>query len=143
MLPAATQDGVESSRGQAWPRGEISSVGSTAEALELFGERTGAFEASYRQAITPVLRLGRWTAVCTIYNGNLPDPRQARTARVALMFNDVIFRVALEHRLPVIDLRLVCTEPEDYANPIEPSGRGGAKISRAIAQATGISSSPV
>jgi hypothetical protein len=119
-------------------------VESTAEALELFEERTGAFEASYRQAIAPVLRLGRWTAVCTIYNGNLPDPRQARTARVALMmFNDVIFRVALEHRLPVIDLRLVCTEPEDYANPIEPSGRGGAKIARAIAQATGISSSPV
>jgi hypothetical protein len=25
-------------------------------------------------------------------------------------------------------------EPEDYANPIEPSGRGGAKIARAIAQ---------
>ena len=110
-------------------------VCSTAEALELFDERMQAFETSYRQAIASVLRLGRPTAVCTIYNGNLPDPEQARVARVALMmFNDVIFRVASEHQLPVIDLRLVCTESEDYANPIEPSGRGGAKIAQAISQ---------
>jgi hypothetical protein len=111
-------------------------VRSTAEALELFDERLQEFETSYRQAIAAVLRLGRPTVVCSIYNGNLPDPLQARAARVALMmFNDVILRVAAEHRLPAIDLRLVCTEPEDYANPIEPSGRGGAKIARAIAQA--------
>ncbi|MEA2604602.1 MAG: hypothetical protein QOF89_5594 [Acidobacteriota bacterium] len=113
-------------------------VGSTTEALELFDERVQAFETSYRQAIASVLRLGRPTAVCTIYNGNLPDPQQARVARVALMmFNDVIYRVASEHHLPVIDLRLVCTEPEDYANPIEPSGHGGAKIAQAIAQMHG------
>ena len=29
-------------------------------------------------------------------------------------------------------------ESEDYANPIEPSGRGGAKIARAIAQVMGL-----
>jgi hypothetical protein len=110
-------------------------VHSTAEALELFDERLQEFETSYRKAIAAVLRLGRPTVVCSIYNGNLPDPGQAQAARVALMmFNDVIFRVAAEHRLPTIDLRLVCTEPEDYANPIEPSGRGGAKIARAIVQ---------
>jgi hypothetical protein len=111
-------------------------VRSTAEALELFDERIQMFEASYRKAIASVLRLGRPTVVCSIYNGNLPDPGQAQAARVALMmFNDVIFRVAAEHRLPTIDLRLVCTEPEDYANPIEPSGRGGEKIAHAIVQA--------
>ncbi len=53
------------------------------------------------------------------------------------MFNDVILRVAFEHHLPVIDLRLVCNEPVDYANPIEPSGRGGRKIAGAIARAIG------
>ena len=37
--------------------------------------------------------------------------------------------------LPVIDLRLVCTEPADYANPIEPSVQGGRKIAAAIAGA--------
>ncbi len=88
---------------------------------------------SYRQAIDRVLRLRLPTTVCTIYNGNLPDPQQARVARIALMmFNDVILRAALEHGLPIIDLRLVCDEPEDYANPIEPSGQGGAKIAQAI-----------
>jgi len=35
----------------------------------------------------------------------------------------------------VVELRLVCSEPADYANPIEPSVRGGAKIARAVARA--------
>ena len=34
--------------------------------------------------------------------------------------------------LPVIDLRLICTEPEDYANEIEPGIPGGRKIAAAI-----------
>ncbi len=39
--------------------------------------------------------------------------------------------------LPVVDLRAVCDQPRDYANPIEPSGRGGYKIARAVARACG------
>ena len=59
-------------------------------------------------------------------------------ARIGLRtFNDVILRVAFENRLAVIDLRLVCSEPADYANPIEPSGGGGLKIATAIARAAG------
>jgi hypothetical protein len=54
-----------------------------------------------------------------------------------MMFNDVILRAAFHWRLQVIDLRLVCAEPSDYANPIEPSGSGGEKIARAIAVALG------
>jgi hypothetical protein len=107
-------------------------VRSTGEALMVFGERLAQFELSYRDAITAVAELGRATTVCTIYNGNL-GPREAPTARIALMlFNDVIARVARELGLGLIELRLVCTEPSDYANPIEPSGSGGAKIARAI-----------
>ena len=54
-------------------------------------------------------------------------------ASVALaVFNDAILRVAIELGLPVIDLRLVCCSPEDYANPIEPSSVGGEKIARVI-----------
>lgn len=108
-------------------------VGSTREALLLFGARAASFEQRYRVAIQAVVaRLPR-TTVCTIYNGNLP-PEQAQAARVALMlFNDAILRVAFELELGVIDLRLVCSQPSDYANPIEPSGSGGAKIARAIA----------
>lgn len=113
-------------------------VPSMAEALTVLGSRTSRFENEYRAAIKAALALRRNTTVCTIYNGNLSEP-EAPLARVALMgFNDVILRVAFEHRLFVIDLRLVCTRPEDYANPIEPSGRGGQKIARAIARPLGI-----
>lgn len=108
-------------------------VASTREALLLFGQRMSRFEASYREAVASVVRRVPNTTVCTVYNGNLPED-QAKSARVALtLFNDVILRVAFEWRLQIIDLRLVCTDPADYANPIEPSGSGGAKIARAIA----------
>jgi hypothetical protein len=112
-------------------------VSSTQEALLLFGERVAVFERSYRGAISKLVERVRETTVCTVYNGNLPA-EQAPSARVALMlFNDVILRTAFEWRLPIIDLRLVCTEPADYANPIEPSGAGGAKIARAITATLG------
>jgi hypothetical protein len=49
-----------------------------------------------------------------------------------MVFNDVTLRVAVEFGLPVIDLRFGCSLPADYANPIEPSSAGGAKIARAM-----------
>ena len=62
------------------------------------------------------------------------DPPEADVARIALMtFNDVILRCGFERHLSIIDLRLVCSEKADYANPIEPSGSGGLKIAKAIA----------
>jgi hypothetical protein len=80
--------------------------------------------------------------VCTIYNGNI-DGKEAGRARIALMmFNDVILRVALEHSVDTLDLRLVCTEKSDFANPIEPSGSGGKRIARAIAAAIGAGETP-
>jgi GDSL-like Lipase/Acylhydrolase family len=114
-------------------------VRSTADALHLFERRVAVFEQSYRRGLAPVLTLRKRVTLCTIYNGDLPDREQAVLARVALMmFNDTILRIALEHRLPAIDLRLICCEREDYANPIEPSGRGGRKIALAIARAAGV-----
>jgi len=72
--------------------------------------------------------------ICTIYNDNFPDPAYQRLVTTALaLFNDAILRVAIAHRLSVTDLRAICTNPEDYANAIEPSSVGGAKIARAIA----------
>ena len=112
-------------------------VSSTRDALLLFDERAGEFEANYREAIGAVVEQVPSTTVCTIYNGDLSED-QAATARVALMlFNDVILRVAFDFRLPVIDLRLICSERSDYANAIEPSSSGGAKIARAIAATLG------
>jgi len=109
-------------------------VESTAEALTIFGDRIGRFESTYRTAIDDALALHRHTSVCTAYNGNL-DAAEAPLARVALMmFNDVVLRFAIERQLAVIDLRLVCSNAADYANPLEPSGSGGRKIAAAIAR---------
>jgi hypothetical protein len=44
-------------------------------------------------------------------------------------------RIAFRVGIPLIDLRLVCTTPADYANEIEPSVAGGAKIAGAIVSA--------
>ena len=112
-------------------------VRSTTEALALFADRLSVFRRSYSLAVDRALKLEKPTTVCTIYEGNL-EPEEARIARVALMtFNDVILRAAFARRLPVIDLRFICTEAADYANPIEPSGPGGRKIAEAIARACG------
>ena len=113
-------------------------VASNRETFNLLGQRGATFEDSYRTAIVGVTKRVARVTVCTVYNGNLPEA-EARPARVALMiFNDAILRVAFQLRLGVIDLRLICDEPSDYANPIEPSGTGGAKIARAIATSLGL-----
>jgi hypothetical protein len=66
-----------------------------------------------------------------------------RAARVALTpFNDAILRFAFECGLTAIDLRLVSSNTADYANPIEPSGRGGLKTARAIVHAVGARAGP-
>jgi hypothetical protein len=112
-------------------------VDSTAAAFGALARRAAAFEEVYRAAVREAVALGRDTTVCTIYNGAL-EPAQATAARVALIaFNDVILRTAVDFRLRAIELRSICTEPADYANPIEPSAQGGMKIARAIARAVG------
>jgi hypothetical protein len=81
-----------------------------------------------------VVAFGIPVAVCTIYDANFPAP-QGVVIRTALsLFNDVITRAVFGRALTLIDLRLICSEPADYANPIEPSAAGGAKIAKAIAR---------
>jgi len=111
---------------------------SSADVLGTFATRLAGFERDYRNAVSELPRLEQPATVCTIYNGALP-PDQARLARIALMtFNDAILRTAFDLRFDVIELRAICTEPADYANPIEPSGAGGRKIALAIASTFGM-----
>ncbi|HEX4991788.1 MAG TPA: hypothetical protein VFV45_01040, partial [Rubrobacteraceae bacterium] len=64
-----------------------------------------------------------------------PDATLQRVTVTALaVFNDCIIRAALIHGLPLLDLRFVCTEEGDYADPIEPSARGGEKIASAVVE---------
>ncbi len=111
---------------------------SSVQLLEAFAERLTPFEQAYRVAMDAVVAAGRPSAVCTIYNGALENGRGTAARMGLALFNDVILRTAIGRRLDVLELRAICTEPEDYANPIEPSGRGGQKIARGIACVIGV-----
>jgi lysophospholipase L1-like esterase len=101
---------------------------------QLATEREG-FARDYRAMLEPVAATGLPLAVCTIYDARFTDPLEQRLVVTGLaLFNDAITREAFARRIPLVDLRLICNEPSDYANPIEPSAKGGNKIAGAIAQ---------
>jgi len=107
-----------------------------AEALWKVAQIGERFERRYREMLRSVRARKLPTTVCTIYNGNFRDPHLQVVAATALsVFNDAIIRVAWAARTPIIDLRVVCSEPEDYANEIEPSARGSEKIAEEILRA--------
>lgn len=109
------------------------SVGSMAEALELLAEVRERFRVAYAAMLEEVLQRRLHTAVCTIYEPRFPEPPQRRLAATALtVLNDAITREAFARGLDCIDLRVLCHKDADFANPIEPSVHGGAKIARAI-----------
>jgi hypothetical protein len=110
---------------------------SGAEVLEWFAEAVDDFEIDYARLLDLLARRALPLVVCTIYNGNLAEAER-RAARAALaIFNDAIQRAARARGLSVLELRHVCTEAGDYANPIEPSVQGGARIAAAIVRALG------
>jgi len=104
------------------------------QALTMLGAVVAQFERQYVSALEECIKPGLPLVVCTIYNGCFDDaPFQRVATTFVALFNDVILRTASKHALPVVDLRAVCSEPGDYANPIEPSSAGGEKIARALA----------
>jgi GDSL-like Lipase/Acylhydrolase family len=108
-------------------------AGTVAEALSLLETAQHRFAQDYRAMADAVAAAGLPVAFCTIYDTPPSSPEQ-RIVRTALaLFNDVITRAAFARGAGLIDLRLICDEDEDYANPIEPSVRGGSKIAAAIA----------
>lgn len=117
---------------------------SVGEAVFRLAEAQAAFARRYAAMADAVVATGRPVALCTIYDANYPDPQGVVIRSALALFNDVITRAAFSRGLPLIDLRLICSEPADYANPIEPSSRGGAKIAAALANlASGAPGSPV
>jgi hypothetical protein len=74
-------------------------------------------------------------ALCTIYDPRFTEPLRHRLALAGTArFNDVTGREVFACGLALIDLRLVGDEAADFANAIEPSAHGGAKIAAAIAR---------
>ena len=110
-----------------------SEVGSVLEAAELLAGWQGAFRRAYRDMLEGAAAPGIPLAVATIYDAVPGIGAGLRTALAP--FNDVILREAALRRLPVLDLRLVCSTSADFAasSPIEPSAAGGARIATAIA----------
>jgi hypothetical protein len=108
------------------------SVRSVGEALAILADAADVFAVGYAEMLEAVLARNLPTAVCTIYD-TPQTSLEARIIRAALtLFNDAITRAAVSRGLPIVDLRLVCGDPADYANPIEPSVLGGEKIAAAI-----------
>jgi hypothetical protein len=107
---------------------------SLTEALHRLADLHEEFRRDYRQMLQKVLSYGRAVAVCTIYD-SIPTLSRGDATGLCL-FNDVILREAFRVGVPVLDLRLICTDRDDYSrsSPIEPSAVGGGKIARAISR---------
>ena len=109
-------------------------VSVVAEAVGALADIASEFEVRYRVVVAACMATRVPLTVCTVYNGCFDDLSFQRIATTALtLFNDAIIRIATEYGVPVIDLRSVCIQDEDYANPIEPSSVGGEKIAKVIA----------
>jgi hypothetical protein len=110
------------------------SARSVAEVLDKLAKIKAAFRKRYAGMLDGVMARKLPTAICTIYEARYQDPTTRAIAATGLsVFNDVILREAFVRALPVIDLRLIFNDDADYANDIEPSVKGGAKIAKTIA----------
>jgi hypothetical protein len=108
---------------------------SVADALDKLTAVRERFGRDYGKMLDSVTKLALPTALCTIYEARFPEVQQRRIAATALtMINDCITREIFARALPLIDLRVLCDDDDDFANPIEPSTQGGAKIAAAIAR---------
>jgi len=75
--------------------------------------------------------------VLTIYNPRFeledaPEGLQEAAEGALSAFNDVIQQEALRHGADILDTRILCADASDFANPIEPSAKGGQKIAKGI-----------
>lgn len=109
---------------------------SVAGVLAELGQIADTFAERYEALVAELVPRASRLVLCTIYEPPLFDRALARLARVALsLLNDRIIRCAARRALDVVDLREVCTRPEDFVQEIEPSPAGAGKIAGAIARA--------
>ena len=92
------------------------------------------FTRGYELAARAVAKQAKRTVLCTIYEVQLEPAIAARLVRVPLgVLNDRIVQIGSRLGLDVLDLRSICTDPEDFVFSIEPSAQGAEKIAGAIA----------
>ena len=124
----------------------VRTVGDALQKMYVIGE---AFKETYSEMMDRVLKYKLPTAVCNIYYPKfhpqslnrvvtyLPllvngEVLQQMAMSAETVFNDIIMHEVFVRNLPLIDLRILCNEDEDFANPIEPSSIGGFKIASTI-----------
>ena len=107
-------------------------VTSITEALSRLAIIRRDFASDYRATLAKLSDLKKPFAICTIYEAVPGLPDEMRTA--LSIFNDTITREGLGLSIPVIDLRHICVDHDDFSSisPIEPSELGGSKIASAI-----------
>ena len=127
-------------------RDPVSSMG---EGFLKFNPIRQDFEKKYSKMLRQALKVGLPTAVCTIYHPRLestnfermagfippgvaPSDAQKIVMNGLSIFNDIIFQEAVKSGVPIVDLRIIFNEDRDFANPIEPSMLGGAKMTKVI-----------
>ena len=117
-------------------------------ARELNPSRNKVFEETYFEIIKPmqqdyesiVANLSNYRAkllLCTVYEGDLVDSDEFSdviysSKTMLSIFNDLVYRTAQKYNAEVLELRDIFVTSEDYANPIEPSHRGGEKFAKEI-----------
>jgi lysophospholipase L1-like esterase len=110
---------------------------SVAAALAKLSEVREKFSRDFSNMVAGLTGTGVGTrpiavAFCTIYEPRFPPERRRLASAALCLLNDAITREVFANGFTLIDLRLVCNEDDDFANPIEPSVKGGSKIARAI-----------
>ena len=124
----------------------IETVGGGLQKMYLIGEK---YKKEYSSMIDKVLSHELPTTLCNIYYprfysnsfdrvasyfrmGVNVEKLQQMAMAAETIFNDIIMFEVFNRKLPLIDLRVLCNDDEDFANPIEPSCIGGLKIARKI-----------
>ena len=110
-----------------------SSVSNASEVLETLSDITLRSSRNHGVLVDALRSVVRRVVLCTIYEPPMFDDVSERLARVVLsLLNDHIVRTATAAGMEVIELRLVCTDENDFVQDIEPSLLGAEKLADAI-----------
>jgi lysophospholipase L1-like esterase len=124
----------------------VDTIGNALQKIYLLGE---SFQKKYSEMVDLVLSHNLPTTLCSIYYPKFHSRSLSRVEYYLSMkangetiqqmamaaetiFNDIITFEIFKRKLPLIDLRVICNDDKDFANPIEPSCIGGLKIASAI-----------
>ena len=95
------------------------------------------FRQTYASLLNRLAATRAQVLVMTIYNPcfrghGLDDAYQKAAESAVSIFNDVIQQEAHLRSFHILELRNLFSDSDDYANPIEPSAIGGAKLAAAL-----------